>query len=49
MAAGKKWTRDELLIVLNLYHKLRFAQFDQRQPVIIDIAGRLERTPSSVA
>lgn len=49
MAAGKRWTKDELLVVLNLYHKLRFAQFDQRQPVIIDIAKRLDRTPSSVA
>lgn len=48
MAAGKRWTRDELLIVLNLYHKLRFAQFDQRQPVIIDLAKCLGRTPSSV-
>lgn len=49
MATGKRWTRDELLIVLNLYHKLLFGQFDQRQPVVIDIAKRLERTPSSVA
>jgi len=49
MAAGKKWTRDELLVALNLYHKLRFGQFDQRQPVIIDLAQRLRRTPSSVA
>jgi putative restriction endonuclease len=49
MAAGKRWTRDELLIVLNLYHKLLFGQFDQRQPVVIDLAKRLGRTPSSVA
>jgi hypothetical protein len=49
MASGKRWTRNELLIVLNLYHKLRFAQFDQRQPVIIDLSQRLGRTPSSVA
>jgi putative restriction endonuclease len=49
MASGKRWTRDELLIVLNLYHKLRFGQFDQRQPVIIDLANGLNRTPSSVA
>ena len=49
MATGKRWTRDELLIVLNLYHKLRFGQFDQRQPAIIDLASRLGRTPSSVA
>jgi hypothetical protein len=49
MAAGNRWTRDQLLIVLNLYHRLRFGQFDQRQPVIIALAERLGRTPSSVA
>lgn len=46
---SKKWTRDELLIVLNIYHKLRFGQFDQRQPVIIDLARQMGRTASSVA
>jgi len=49
MAAGNRWTRDQLLIVLNLYHKLRFGQFDSRQRVIIDLANRLGRTPGSVA
>jgi hypothetical protein len=49
MAAGKRWTRDQLIVVLNLYHKLRFGQFDQRQPVIIDLAVRIGRTPSAVA
>jgi hypothetical protein len=44
-----RWTRDQLLIVLNLYHKLRFGQFDQRQPVIVDLAQRIGRTPSAVA
>lgn len=49
MPARIRWNRDQLLIVLNLYHKLRFGQFDQRQPVIIDLAERLGRTPSAVA
>lgn len=49
MATGNRWTRDELLIALNLYHKLRFEQFDQRQPVIIEVAERLGRTSGSVA
>lgn len=44
-----RWNRDQLLIVLNLYHKLRFGQFDQRQPVIIDLAKRIGHTPSAVA
>ena len=43
------WTRDQLLIVLNLYHKLRFGQFDKSQRVIIDLAKRMGRSPSSVA
>jgi hypothetical protein len=49
MAAGNRWNRDELLIVLNLYHKLRFGQFDSRQPVIIDLAKRMGRTSGAVA
>ena len=49
MASGKRWTRDQLLVVLNLYHKLRFGQLDARQPVIIDLAKRMGRTPGSVA
>jgi len=49
MASGKRWNREELLIVLNIYHKLRFGQFDQRQAVIIDLAQRIGRTPSAVA
>jgi putative restriction endonuclease len=49
MASGKRWTRDQLLVVLNLYHKLRFGQLDSRQPVIIDLANRMGRTPGSVA
>jgi len=48
-APGRRWTRDELLVVLNLYHKLNFGQFHERQPVVIDVAMRLGRTPGSVA
>jgi len=49
MATGNLWTREELLILLNLYHKLRFGQIDHRQRVIIDLAERIERTPNAVA
>lgn len=49
MASGKRWTRDQLLIVLNLYHKLRFGQFDEKQPVIVDLAKRIGRTSGAVA
>jgi len=49
MGRGKRWTRDELLVALNLYHKLRFGQFHHRQPVIVDVAERLGRTPDALA
>lgn len=49
MATGKRWTHDELLILLNLYVKLPFGSFDQAQPVIQDVAGRMQRTSGSVA
>lgn len=49
MPAGSRWTRDELLIALNLYHKLNFGQLDHRNPVIIALANRLGRTASSVS
>ena len=49
MVIRKKWTSEELLILLNIYDKLPFGQFDEDQKVIQDIAGRMERTPGSVA
>ena len=49
MAAGKKWSRDELLVALNLYHKLTFGQFHARQPAIIALADKMGRGANSVA
>ena len=49
MAVRKNWTRHELLILLNVYHKLRFGQMHERQPTVIILAKKLERTPGSVA
>lgn len=49
MPARKPWTRPELLILLNVYHKLRFGQMHARQPVVVMLAKRLERTAGSVA
>ncbi|WAC20401.1 HNH endonuclease [Luteolibacter sp. SL250] len=49
VASGKRWSRAELLIVLNLYHKLNFGQMDHRNPAVMALAGKLERTPGSVA
>lgn len=49
MATGKRWTRDELLIALNLYHKLTFGQLHARQAVIVALAEKLGRGANSVA
>ena len=49
MSLRKKWTRDELLVALNLYHKLTFGQLHSRNPVIIAAAKKLGRGANSVA
>lgn len=49
MAAGKRWSRDELLVALNLYHKLTFGQLHARHPAIVDLAEKLGRGSNSVA
>lgn len=43
------WTRDELILGINLYSKLRFGQLHKGNPQIIDLANLIDRTPSSVA
>ena len=45
----KNWTRDELLIALNLYHKLTFGQMHARQPSIIAVAEKMGRGANSLA
>jgi len=49
MATGRRWTREELFVALNLYHKLTFGQLHARQPAIVALAGKLERGSNSVA
>jgi hypothetical protein len=49
MIVRKKWTREELLVALNLYHKLTFGQLHARQPVIVALAEKLGRGANSVA
>ncbi len=43
------WTRDELILALNLYLKLPFGKLHSRTPEIINLAAIIDRTPSSVA
>lgn len=49
MTPRKKWTRDELMVALNVYHKLTFGQLHARQPVIVAVAKKLGRGPNSLA
>jgi putative restriction endonuclease len=49
MAERKLWTRDELILSLNLYLKLPFGKLHSRTPEIIHLANLLGRTPGSVA
>jgi putative restriction endonuclease len=48
-APSVKWTREHLLIALNLYCKLPFGRFHRHNPVIIDVAAKMGRTPNSLA
>lgn len=48
-AKSVKWTREHFLIALNLYYKLPFGKYDRKNPVVIDVASRMQRTPSSLA
>jgi len=49
MAKRKGWSHDELLVTLNLYHKLRFGQLHARNPAIVALAEKLDRGANSVA
>src|SRR3954466_6508149 len=49
MAVGRRWTPNELLVGLNLYHKLTFGQLHARHPAIVALAEKLDRTANSMA
>lgn len=50
MKEGQKlWTRDELILAINLYCKLPFGRLHKGNPEIITLASIIGRTPSSVA
>jgi putative restriction endonuclease len=46
---NRPWTREELILALNLYLKLSFGKLHSRTPEIIHLASILGRTPSSIA
>lgn len=45
----RKWTRSELLQVLELYFRTPFGRLHRSNPEIIELAHRIGRTPSAVA
>ncbi len=49
MAERKLWTRDELVLALNLYLKLPFGKLHSKTSEIIHLANLIERTASAVA
>lgn len=48
-STSKPWTRDEVIVACGLYFTLPFGQMHSRNPRIVGVAGRLGRTPSSLA
>lgn len=44
-----RWTRNELLLALDLYFRTPFGKQHSRHQPIIELANRLDRTPSAVA
>jgi len=49
MSKRRLWSRDELIIAMNLYCKLSFGQFDKRTPIIIEVSQKIDRTLNSLA
>ena len=50
MRKGQRlWSRDEILIAINLYHTLTFGQFHSKNKVVIDVSKKIDRTPGSLA
>ena len=44
----RNWTREEEIIVFNLYCKIPFKNSSKNHPEVIKIANLINRTPSSV-
>jgi hypothetical protein len=49
LAAGKPWTRPELMLAVELYCRTPFGRMHKTNPEIVTLASALDRTPSSVA
>ena len=50
MKEGQRlWTREELILAINLYVKLPFGKMHNRNPQIQELANLIHRTPGSIA
>ena len=50
MKEGQKlWTREELILAINLYCKLPFGKIHRNNPDVIRLANLIGRTPNSVS
>jgi len=49
MAKRKLWTREELILAINLYCKIPFGKLHKTNPDIIKLASIINRTPSALA
>jgi len=45
----RDWTREELIVAFNLYCKIPFGRIHIRNPLIIDLAKSIGRSPSAVS
>jgi putative restriction endonuclease len=43
-----EWNRNELLIALNLYHKVAFGKFHAKNKMLVEISERMGRKPSAL-
>jgi putative restriction endonuclease len=48
-APAVKWTREHLLVALNLYCKLPFGSFDRDNAIVKEVAAKMGRTSNSLA
>lgn len=46
---GDRWTKEEMIVVLNLYFKLPYGQMDHRNASVKELASLMGRTANSVA
>jgi len=49
MPARSNWTRDEVILAMNLYTRLNFGQFDRKNKEVICLAQLMGRSPGGLA